>query len=174
VIGRKTYYQILMVDQAADADIMAVVHRRLAQRYHPDVDPSDEARQRMTEINQAWQVLRDPEKRATYDRELATRRDRRSSDRYIRRTPATPPSEPAAGNVPPAGARPAPESAYGEAGPPPRGIARGSVLEFGRYKGWSIGQVATHDPDFLEWLQRSPSGRQYRAEIASYLARLGR
>jgi hypothetical protein len=48
------------------------------------------------------------------------------------------------------------------------------VLDFGRYKGWSIGQIATHDPDFLEWLQRSPSGRQYRAEIASYLSRLGR
>jgi hypothetical protein len=53
-------------------------------------------------------------------------------------------------------------------------MPRGTVLDFGRYKGWSIGQVATHDPDFLEWLQRSPSGRQYRAEIASFLARLGR
>jgi curved DNA-binding protein CbpA len=174
VIGRKTYYQILMVDPAADQDIMGVVHRRLAQRFHPDIDPSDEARQRMTEINQAWQVLRDPEKRAKYDRELADRRDRRSSDRYIRRTAPEPPPEPAGGTVPPGGTRPANASAYGEAGPPPRGIARGTVLDFGRYKGWSIGQVATHDPDFLEWLQRSPSGRQYRAEIATYLARLGR
>lgn len=174
MIGRKTYYQILMVDPSADQDIMAVVHRRLAQRFHPDVDPSDEARQRMTEVNQAWSVLRDPEKRAKYDRELANRRDRRSSDRYIRRTPVEPPSEGAAAQVPPAGGRPAAESPFGEAGPPPRGMARGTVLEFGRYKGWSIGQIATHDPDFLEWLQRSPSGRQYRAEIASFLARLGR
>lgn len=172
MIGRKTYYQILMVDPSADQDIMGVVHRRLAQRYHPDIDPSDDARQRMTEINQAWQVLRDPEKRSRYDRELANRRDRRSGDRYIRRTPVEPPAEP--GGAPPSGGRPAAENAYGEAGPPPRGIARGTVLEFGRYKGWSIGQVATHDPDFLEWLQRSPSGRQYRAEIATYLARLGR
>jgi curved DNA-binding protein CbpA len=160
-----------MVDPAADPDIMGVVHRRLAQRYHPDIDPSDEARQRMTEINQAWQVLRDPEKRATYDRELANRRDRRSGDRYIRRTPAEPPDE-TGRHVPPGGR--ATDSAYGEAGPPPRGMARGTVLDFGRYKGWSLGQIATHDPDFLEWLQRSPSGRQYRAEIASFLARLGR
>ena len=161
-----------MVDQAADADIMAVVHRRLAQRYHPDIDPSDDARQRMTEINQAWQVLRDPEKRAKYDRELVNRRDRRTSDRYIKRTPVEPAAE-SGSHVPPGG-RPAAESAYGEAGPPPRGMARGTVLDFGRYKGWSIGQIATHDPDFLEWLQRSPSGRQYRTEIASFLTRLGR
>jgi curved DNA-binding protein CbpA len=174
VIGRKTYYQILMVDASADQDIMGVVYRRLAQRYHPDIDPSDEARQRMTEINQAWQVLRDPEKRSKYDRELTSRRDRRTSDRYIRRTPVEPPPESAAPHAPPTGARPPADSAYGEAGPPPRGIARGTVLEFGRYKGWSIGQIATHDPDFLEWLQRSPSGRQYRAEIATYLSRLGR
>jgi curved DNA-binding protein CbpA len=173
VIGRKTYYQILMVDQSADQDIMGVVYRRLAQRYHPDVDPSDDARQRMTEINQAWAVLRDPEKRARYDRELSNRRDRRSSDRYIRRTPVDPPPDPGGAHTPPSG-RPASESQFGEAGPPPRGMPRGTVLDFGRYKGWSIGQVATHDPDFLEWLQRSPSGRQYRAEIASFLARLGR
>ena len=83
----------------------------------------------------------------------------------------TPPTAQAASA---ATARPAAGSAYGEAGPPPRGIARGTVLDFGRYRGWSIGQIATHDPDFLEWLQRSPSGRQYRAEIASYLARIGR
>ena len=174
MIGRKTYYQVLMVDAAADQDIMGVVYRRLAQRYHPDIDPSDEARQRMTEINQAWQVLRDPEKRSKYDRELTSRRDRRTSDRYIRRTPVEPPPEPGAAQAPQTGARPAAESPFGEAGPPPRGIARGTVLEFGRYKGWSIGQIATHDPDFLEWLQRSPSGRQYRAEIATYLSRLGR
>ncbi len=174
MIGRKTYYQILMVDASADPDIMGVVYRRLAQRYHPDIDPSDEARQRMTEVNQAWQVLRDPEKRSKYDRELTSRRDRRTGDRYIRRTPVEPPPEPGAPHAPPTGARPAAESAFGEAGPPPRGIARGTVLEFGRYKGWSIGQVATHDPDFLEWLLRSPSGRQYRAEIATYLSRLGR
>ncbi len=173
MIGRKTYYQILMVDPAADQDIMGVVHRRLAQRYHPDVDPSDEARQRMTEINQAWQVLRDPDKRTKYDRELASRRDRRSSDRYIRRTPVEPPPDPGA-PVAPVGGRPAADSPYGEAGPPPRGMARGTVLDFGRYRGWSLGQIATHDPDFLEWLQRSPSGRQYRAEIATFLARIGR
>jgi curved DNA-binding protein CbpA len=171
VSGGRSYYQILMVDQSVDQDILAVVHRRLAQRFHPDVDPSDEARQRMMEINRAYDTLRDPDRRAKYDRELATRRDRRASDRYARRPVQPSPAEdPATAQARPAAA----SSASGEAGPPPRGIARGTVLDFGRYKGWSIGQIATHDPDFLEWLQRSPSGRQFRAEIATYLSRLGR
>jgi curved DNA-binding protein CbpA len=164
VIGRKNHYQVLMVDPSADADILAVVHRRLAQRYHPDMDPGDDARQRMLEINQAYDVLRNPERRARYDQELASRRDRRNSDRYVKRPTDVGPvstGASAAGN----------ERPYGEAGPPPRGIARGTVLDFGRYKGWSLGQVATHDPDFLEWLERSPAGRQYRAEIAALLKR---
>ena len=163
MIGRKNYYQVLMVDQAADADILAVVHRRLAQRFHPDLDPGDEARQKMLEINQAYDVLRNPERRAKYDQELVARRDRRTSDRYLKR-----PTDPG-----PAGAAASSsiDRPYGEAGPPPRGVARGTILDFGRYKGWSLGQIAAHDPDFLEWLERSPGGRQHRAEIAALLKR---
>ena len=164
VIGRKDYYQVLMVDQAADADILAVVHRRLAQRYHPDMDPGDDARQRMLEINQAYDVLRNPERRAKYDQELASRRDRRNTDRYVKR-----PTDP--GPISTATTTSSADKPYGEAGPPPRGVARGTVLDFGRYKGWSLGQIATHDPDFLEWLERSPAGRQYRAEIMTLLNR---
>ena len=164
VIGRKNYYQILMVDQSADPDIMAVVHRRLAQRYHPDMDPGEDAKQLMLEINQAYDVLRNPDRRARYDQELATRRDRRNSDRYVKR-PNDPGPTSTGANATSA------ISTYGEAGPPPRGVARGSVLDFGRYKGWSLGQIAAHDPDFLEWLERSPGGRQHRAEIAALLNR---
>jgi len=162
--GRKNYYQVLMVDQAADADILAVVHRRLAQRYHPDMDPGDDARQRMLEINQAYDVLRNAERRAKYDQELSARRDRRTGDRYVKR-----PTDP--GPIGTATTSSSAEKPYGEAGPPPRGVARGTVLDFGRYKGWSLGQIAAHDPDFLEWLERSPAGRQYRAEIMALLNR---
>ena len=59
------------------------------------------------------------------------------------------------------------------AGPPP-GPTSGSVLTFGRYRGWSLGEVARRDPDFLEWLERAPVGRQYQAEIAAILRRHGR
>jgi curved DNA-binding protein CbpA len=157
VSGRRTYYQVLQVDPEADVDVIAQVYRRLAQRYHPDHDPSPEAQVRMRELNQAHSVLKDPEQRALYDAELAHRRDRRTSDRYVRRP--TDIQAPAEGG-----------HAYGEAGPP-RGPASGSVLDFGRYRGWSLGQVAAYDRDFLEWFERSPIGRQYRAEIAQLKAR---
>jgi curved DNA-binding protein CbpA len=153
VIGRRTYYQILQVDPEADADIIATVYRRLAQRFHPDMDPSPEAERRMRDLNQAHAVLRDPELRARYDAELQRRRDRRSGDRYLQRS-----------TIPAAG--PAGESGpYGDAGPPV-GPASGSLLDFGRYRGWTLGQIAARDPDFLDWFERSPGGRQYRAEIA--------
>ena len=41
----------------------------------------------------------------------------------------------------------------------------GPVLTFGRYTGWSIGEIAQVDPDELEWLRRAPIGRGYRAAI---------
>lgn len=146
----RTYYQVLQVDPLADTEVISVVHRRLAQRYHPDRDSSPEARQRMLDINEAWDTLKDSSKRAAYDAELIARRDRRSSDRLVRR-----PSE----------------TGYGDAGTPPRGPATGTVLDFGRYKGWTLSQIARQDPDFLEWLERMPAGRQFRHEIAQLLRR---
>ena len=92
--------------------------------------------------------------------ELAARRDRRTGDRYVRKPTEFPGTTTASG-----------ETAYGEAGPPPRGPSRGTVLDFGRYRGWTLGQVALHDPDFLLWLERSPAGRQYRLEIAQLLGK---
>jgi curved DNA-binding protein CbpA len=61
----------------------------------------------------------------------------------------------------------------GAAGPPP-GDPSGSVLNFGRYAGWSIGEIARRDLEYLEWLDRAPIGRQYRDEIDDHLRRTGR
>jgi len=62
---------------------------------------------------------------------------------------------------------------YGAAGRPP-GNPSGSVLNFGRYAGWSLGEVGRRDVEYLEWLERSPIGRQYRDEVDAILRRLGR
>jgi broad specificity phosphatase PhoE len=51
-----------------------------------------------------------------------------------------------------------------------RGTPSGSVLDFGRYAGWSLGQIATGDPEYLEWLARTPIGRSFHAEIRDLLA----
>jgi len=62
---------------------------------------------------------------------------------------------------------------HGAAGPPP-GNPSGSVLTFGRYAGWSLGEIARRDVEYLEWLDRMAIGRQYRDEIDVLLRRAGR
>jgi hypothetical protein len=59
------------------------------------------------------------------------------------------------------------------AGPPP-GNASGSRLDFGRYAGWSLGEIARVDVAYLEWLDRMSIGRRYRDEVDVLLRRAGR
>ncbi len=61
----------------------------------------------------------------------------------------------------------------GAAGRPP-GNPSGSVMNFGRYDGWSLGEIARSDLEYLEWLDRMPIGRPYRDEIDAILRQSGR
>ncbi|KAF1047785.1 DnaJ C-terminal domain-containing protein [Xylophilus sp.] len=63
----KDYYAILGVERQADADTVKKAYRRLARKYHPDVSKEADAATRMSEVNEAYAVLSDPEKRAAYD-----------------------------------------------------------------------------------------------------------
>ena len=63
----KDYYQILGVDKGASADAVKKAYRKLARKYHPDVSKESDAEQRMAEVNEAYAVLGDAEKRAAYD-----------------------------------------------------------------------------------------------------------
>jgi curved DNA-binding protein len=65
----KDYYKILGVPRNADAKAIKKAFRQLARQYHPDANPDDpHAEERFKEINEAYEVLSDPEKRAKYDR----------------------------------------------------------------------------------------------------------
>ncbi|MBC7223548.1 MAG: molecular chaperone DnaJ [Anaerolineae bacterium] len=64
----RDYYEILGVPRDATEQEIKKAYRRLARQYHPDVNKSPEAEARFKEINEAYQVLSDPEKRAAYDR----------------------------------------------------------------------------------------------------------
>ncbi len=65
----KDYYQILGVDRKASEAAIKRTYRKLARELHPDVNPGDEAAEsRFKDINEAYQVLGDPEKRLKYDR----------------------------------------------------------------------------------------------------------
>lgn len=61
-------YELLGVGRDADADAIKKAYRRLARQYHPDVNPDPEAQERFKEISLAYEVLSDPQKRASYDR----------------------------------------------------------------------------------------------------------
>jgi len=67
--GRKDYYRVLQVAPDASNEEIKRAYRRLAREHHPDVNPGDgEAERRFKEINEAYQVLSDPESRRAYDR----------------------------------------------------------------------------------------------------------
>src|SRR3990170_6824703 len=64
----KDYYKILGVDRKASEDEIKRAYRKLALKYHPDRNPDDKnAEDKFKEINEAYQVLSDPQKRSRYD-----------------------------------------------------------------------------------------------------------
>jgi len=229
-------YKVLQIDPAADDEIVQVVYRRLARKYHPDVTPGPEAAARMTEINAAMELLGDPLRRAAYDRERALRDSlgadiggSTSDGAGARGGPGDPPptagtgfpasrsGESASGGHPPSASSRSGSSAssgaprtdasgqplrpqtvsrdwtsgrstegggydpsrmrtadgHGAAGPPP-GNPSGTVLTFGRYSGWSLGEIARRDLEYLEWLDRMAIGRTYREELDGLLRAAGR
>ena len=144
------YYEVLQVHPAAEPEVIRAAYRVLARKYHPDLggDP-----RRMIALNNAWDVLGDPARRAAYDA------SRTASAKLQGSAPASAPS--------PEASAPRPTDPS-HAGPPP-GRPSGTVLDFGRYAGWSLGEIARHDLDYLEWLQRATFGRRLRAEIEALL-----
>ena len=120
-----TLYDVLGVDHQDTAPMIRRAYRDLARRHHPD---SGGELRHMMAINEAWHVLGDPERRASYDTQLLRPvPGRRSRDGH-------------------------------------------TVMDFGRYDGWSLADIVAHDDDYLEWLGRTPTGRPLRREIAELVA----
>ncbi|MDI3342011.1 MAG: molecular chaperone DnaJ [Sphaerobacter sp.] len=66
--AKRDYYEVLGVSRTATAEEIRRAYRRLARKYHPDVNREDGAEERFKEINEAYEVLSDEERRAAYDR----------------------------------------------------------------------------------------------------------
>jgi curved DNA-binding protein CbpA len=135
-------YRVLQVDPAADPDVIQAAYRVLARKRHPDLVGNDQG---MKALNAAWEILGDGALRARYDRE----RGEAAAAVARRRT----------------GTEPSPKAYVREHAGTPPGNPSGSVVGFGRYEGWSIGEIARVDREFLEWLRSVPTGRGLKAEI---------
>ncbi len=65
---KRDYYEVLGIDKSADEASIKKAYRTLAKKYHPDMNPGDkEAEQKFKEVNEAYAVLSDPDKKAKYD-----------------------------------------------------------------------------------------------------------
>lgn len=137
---RRDPYRILQVHRDAELDVIRAAYRVLAHKVHPDrsTGPPDPAAERkMADLNWAYGVLRDPDARRRWDleRRLAA--------------PATP-QQP---------------RTHGRERAPVEYDASEARLDFGRYQGWTLREVARRDPVYLAWLRRHASGARYRPAI---------
>ena len=65
---KRDYYEVMGVPKNAPEDEIKKAYRKLAKKYHPDLNPGDkEAEQKFKEVNEAYEVLSDKDKRARYD-----------------------------------------------------------------------------------------------------------
>jgi curved DNA-binding protein CbpA len=174
---QRDYYQVLQVDPEASPEVIAAAYKVLAKRFHPETDLTGVHEVRLAELNRAYGVLRGAATRRAYDEERA-----------IRLSPVGP------GSIPEPDLTPvvvAPPTRHTSADGTPDGdamltrsatnglapitsaevsLAAGDLLlDFGRYEGWSLYDLAKKDPAYLRWLSRHSSGLRFRREIARVL-----
>ena len=65
---KRDYYEVLGINKNASADEIKRAYRKMAKKYHPDVNKSADAEEKFKEVNEAYEVLSDPDKKAAYDR----------------------------------------------------------------------------------------------------------
>ena len=177
------------MDPAANPLVIQAAYRVLAQIFHPDVSGDDAE---MKRINAAWEVLGDARRRREYDTERAGRHVGPAQN-------ATPGAPTSAGYATaPTHAAPGPHADPGSRRTDPQAAAStgswasqagdaarssrpedragapvgepfGPLLKFGRYEGWTLGQVSRVDRSYLEWLRGAPAGRGLKDEIDAVL-----
>jgi curved DNA-binding protein CbpA len=138
-VERRDAYRILQVIPGADPDVVRAAYRVLARKLHPDTKAGaiePVSAQRMADLNWAYAQVRDEASRRVYERERM----------------AAPP--PTAAEPRTHGASPIPEDDHTQA-----------ILDFGRYTGWKLRDVARRDIDYLIWLRRHASGARFRPAI---------
>lgn len=136
-------YEVLQVHPEAHPLVVEAAYLVLAAIYRPRGTDPQAATGRMAALNDAYAKLRTAEGRALYDQQ----RTRRAVMEAALATPYHPLAAPSPGG----------------------GDTAAVVLDFGRYTGWTIAQLAQHDSDYLRWLSRHSSGIRYRRQIEEAL-----
>ena len=80
-MAKRNYYEILGVDKNADLDTIKKAYRKLVRKYHPDVSKEPDAVQKTAEVNEAYETLKDTQRRTEYDEMLANPFDGTSQTR---------------------------------------------------------------------------------------------
>ncbi|MEX2136626.1 MAG: DnaJ domain-containing protein [Chloroflexota bacterium] len=136
---RRDPYRILYVIRDADPDVVRAAYRVLARKLHPDGKdaPLDAAAERrMADLNWAYAQVRDEAARRAYERDRMANPPRTAAEPRSHGAPL--PDDDDATHV---------------------------TLDFGRYQGWTLRDVARRDIDYLIWLRRHASGARFRAAI---------
>ncbi|MBI2782303.1 MAG: J domain-containing protein [Chloroflexi bacterium] len=138
-------YEVLGVPRTASVRQIRAAYVERARRAHPDL-VGQRGLDVMRSLNEAWAVLKDAERRIAFDvaNGGTSSADAAGSSAF--------PNDP---NRP---------FWTGAAGPPP-GRPWGSVLDFGIYAGWSLGEISRRDRGYLMWLRDRPEASAMRLEI---------
>ncbi|MEO8510167.1 MAG: DnaJ domain-containing protein [Chloroflexota bacterium] len=143
-MDRRDPYRILGVLPEADPDVIRAAYRVLARKLHPDsqagpMDPVTD--RRIKDLNWAYAQVRDPESQLRF-------------------------SQTRAAAAPPTSAEP---RSHGTAHRDAEYDATRAKLDFGRYAGWTLRDVAQRDIEYVQWLRRHASGARYRPAIDQLL-----
>jgi curved DNA-binding protein CbpA len=161
--SERDYYKVLQIDPEADPEVIDAAYQVLAARFHPESDLTGVHEIRLGELNRAHAVLSDPGRRRAYDIERSDRfglPDEEAVPLSIE-APEMAGTHSARG----LGARLNGGPAVNGGGPP----LGGTVLDFGRYAGMTLREIAGEDVDYLRWLTRHSSGIRFRGEIQRML-----
>jgi len=164
-------YRVLFVHPSAPQPVIRAAYHALARLHHPDRTDDPEAERLMAQLNLAYAMVHTPEARSALAREQNRGGHGQPAD--------TPPAQ--------SGRRPAglqetirirrKQATSGPAGTAATAARDGDgdgispvVMDYGRYEGWRLEEIAHTDRGYLEWLRRSPAGRRFRTEISRLLA----
>ena len=143
-------YEVLGVPRDASIPQIRAAYVARARLAHPDL-VGRKGLDVMRALNEAWGILKDEARKAAWDRD--------------NRPPGATIAAAAPHAAEPAGERPFWTGAMGR--PPGRPV--GTVLHFGIYDGWSLGEIARRDRGYLQWLRDRPEAQTFKPEIIQLL-----